>query len=132
MGGPFVSLLQGALCMFLYKKIKNGAGSLFTLWMGISGLMAFFGYVIIAPISTAGDTGKIFQLLEIPMIWQIMIAIGGLIFITLLLLRFHRGFERFVPENISDNKLLRAKWAKLLIIYQYSLVFSLIQLCNFP
>ena len=57
MGGPIVSLGQGVVCLLLYRKIKNSAGSLLTLWLGISALMAFFGYMMIAPISTAVGWG---------------------------------------------------------------------------
>lgn len=123
-GGPIISLLQGIICMFMYKRIKNSIASLFTLWMGISGLMAFFGYMMIAPLFTVGDTGKVFQLLEIPMLWQILIAIGSLVLFTILLLRFHLGFEQFIPEDIRKGKELRAKWAKLLILYP--LIFGII------
>ena len=123
-GGPIISLLQGIICILVFERIINGISSLFTLWMGISGLMAFFGYMMIAPLFTVGDTGKVFQLLEIPMPWQITIAIGSLILFTILLLRFHLGFERFIPEDILGDKELRAKWAKLLIMYP--LIFGII------
>ena len=132
MGGPVISLFQGVLCMLIYKRIKKGAGSLLILWMGISGLMAFFGYMMIAPFSTIGDTGKIFQLLEIPMIWQVLISIASLILFTLLLMRFHLDFERFVPEVIVDGRRVRAKWARLLIMFPLLVGILFNTLMQFP
>lgn len=117
MGGPVISLIQGITCMLLHRKIKNGIGALLSLWMGISGLMVFFGYMMIAPLSSIGDTGKIFQLLEMPIFWQIFIAIISLFFFTYLLTRFHGEFELFIPEDIHNKKPLRVKWARLLILY---------------
>ena len=131
-GGPVVSLVQGVLCMHLYRKIKNSVGSLLTLWLGISGLMAFFGYMMIAPFSTVGDTGKIFQLLEIPMFWQVLISIVALIVFTLLLFRFHMGFEQFIPESIAEGQRPRAKWAKLLIMYPLLIGILINTVMQFP
>jgi hypothetical protein len=118
--------------MLLYKKIKNSVGSLLTLWLGISGLMAFFGYMMIAPLSTAGDTGKIFQLLEIPMLWQVIISISSLLVFTIMLLRFHLDFERFVSENISSGKHKRAKWSRLLIMYPVLIGIIINTIMQFP
>lgn len=132
MGGPVISLIQGVFCMMMYKKIQNGIASLVVLWLGISGLMAFFGYMMIAPLSTVGDTGKIFQLLELQMFWQITIALLALGFFTLLLLRFHKDFEQFVPESIQEGKLIRAKWARLLIIYPVLIGIVITTLMQFP
>jgi hypothetical protein len=132
LGGPMISLAQGILCMLIYKKIKNGPVALLILWMGISGLMAFFGYMMIAPIFTVGDTGRIFQLLEIPMLWQIVIAVASLLLFTLLLMRFHKGFEHFIPENIDSKKEMRAKWAKLLILYPVLFGIVVLTLMQFP
>ena len=117
MGGPVISFLQGLVCLILYKKIKNGVASLFVLWLGISGLMAFFGYMMIAPFAKVGDTGRIFQLLEIPMVWQIIIALIFLMIFTFMLLHFHNDFERFIYEDIYKDKLKKAKWARLLVMY---------------
>lgn len=132
MGGPVISLLQGIICIVIYKKIKNGIISLFVLWLGIGGLMAFFGYMMIAPLFTMGDTGKILQLLEVPMLWQIGIAIGSLVLFIFLLIRFHLGFEHFIPEDIHSGKELRAKWAGLLIMYPILIGILVNTIMQFP
>lgn len=131
-GGPVISLIQGAICMVLYRKIKNGIGSLLLLWMGISGLMAFFGYLMIAPFAQEGDTGKIFELLELPLLWQFIIASLALLIFTLMLLYFHKDFQNFIPEDVRDDKLKRAKWARLLIMYPVLIGIIITSILTFP
>ena len=131
-GGPVVSLLQGIVCMVFYRKIRGGVVALLVLWMGISGLMAFFGYMMIAPVFTVGDTGKIFRMLDIPILLQIIMAAGSLIFFTILLTRFHKDFERFIPEFKQDGKAERAKWAKLLIMYPVLIGIVITTIMQFP
>lgn len=132
MGGPIVSLLQGIFCMLIYKKAKNGIASLLLLWLGIGGLMGFFGYMMIAPMFTIGDTGRIFELLEIPMGWQITLASISLLLFTFLLMKFHRYFEHFIPENITDEKTKRVKWAKILILYPVLIGIAVTSIMQFP
>ncbi len=132
LAGPVISLIQGIFCFLFYRRIKDGVWSLFFLWLGLSGLMVFFGYVMIGPFASNGDTGKVLQLLEIPFIWQIVIAIGALGIFTLLLLHFHRHFERFIPQDIDNDKNLRIKWAKILIMYPVLAGIVVNTLLQFP
>ena len=132
MGGPLISLLQGIICMLLFKKIKNGIISLLVLWLGISGLMAFFGYMMIAPLAKEGDTGKIFELLELPLLYQFIIALLSLLIFTFMLLFFHRDFQNFIPEDVNDDKLKRVKWARLLIMYPVLIGIVITSILTFP
>lgn len=58
--GPVVSLILGIVFLFVSKRKKTkGLFSLLTLWMGLQGLLSFFGYLFIAPFFSYGDTGKV-------------------------------------------------------------------------
>ena len=76
--GPFISLIQGlAVGLFLFKKRKRGALELFLLWFSILGLFNFLGYIFTAPIFAKGDIGKIFSLLEVVLVQQIIFSLMG-------------------------------------------------------
>jgi hypothetical protein len=132
MGGPLISLSQGVICILLFKKVKNGITSLTVLWLGISGLMAFFGYIMIAPVAQEGDTGKIFALLENPFWWEFIIALLGLLIFTYMLIFFHRSLENFITEDISNGKLMRTNWARLLIMYPVMIGIVVTSILTFP
>jgi len=76
--GPIASLIQGIFAGILYlKSQKQNLKELFLIWMSILGFNNFFGYLMTAPIFTAGDVGKAYVLLEVPVIFQIIVALIG-------------------------------------------------------
>ena len=94
--------------------------------------MAFFGYMMIAPMFTMGDTGRIFARLEMSMVWQISPAIISLLMFTYLLMKFHGDCEHFISENINDEKTKRAKWARILIVYPVLIGIAVTSIMQFP
>lgn len=98
LGGPVISLVQGIVFVSILKnESKRGTGQLFSLWFGLLGLVNFFGYLMITPISTAGDTGKVAQILDLGLLYRILIAFSGFIILILILLRQGKKFSRFIP-----------------------------------
>ncbi|GAB3582333.1 hypothetical protein [Hymenobacter daeguensis] len=65
--GPVLSLGLGGLMLGLVRRsAARGAGYLFWLYMGVFGIINFFGYLMIAPLAKGGDTGQIAALLHAP------------------------------------------------------------------
>ncbi len=132
-GGPVISILTGILFIYIYKWFSNSYLSLFTFWLGIKSILGFLGYLMIAPFIAAGDTGKIFSLLEIPIIWQLLAAVIGLGIAIVFLLRIYKGFELFIAEEIASNeKLKRSGWTKSLIMYPLFIGIPVTTLVQFP
>jgi len=116
MAGPVISLIQGTLFLFILSKCKKAsATNLLFLWMGFLGLINFFGYLMLTPISQVGDTGKAAALLNIPVWGQILIAISGLIIILIVIFRYVFWYGRFIPhiENIKE----RGRYVNVLLLY---------------
>ena len=91
--GPIFSLILGLICLYFSKKIvEKGVLSLFLLWMGLQGYVTFFGYLLIAPFFTYGDTGRVFALLNLPQMLVIALSIAAIIALTLLVKKEFKEF----------------------------------------
>lgn len=76
--GPLVSLAQGLLLLLVVRR-RSGGGlfSLFLLWCMLLGFGNFLGYLMTGPFFSAGDIGKVYALLAVPMVFRICIAVVG-------------------------------------------------------
>jgi hypothetical protein len=100
LAGPLGSLIQGiVLGLVIYNKQKNTAGHLFYLWLSLLGFVNFFGYLVMTPLSTVGDTGKVAELLNIDYSIRIVTAILGLILLVLVIFKIGRNFSNFIPAE---------------------------------
>ena len=105
LAGPIFSLLQGfVFVIIVYKNHKNSAAHLFYLWVALLGFVNFFGYLLMTPLSTAGDTGKVAGLLSIDYSVRIMIAIVGFALLIWIILKIGRNFSNFIPEQHNLKK----------------------------
>ncbi len=115
LAGPFFSLLQGVLLGFIVTKAKgDSAHHLFMLWLSLLGFVNFFGYLMMTPFSTMGDTGKVAELLNLSLNARIAIAVLGLCALIWAILTVAKNFGAFIP-NQAD----RASRVK----YVYSMMF---------
>lgn len=130
--GPLFSLFQGVLVLQCAKKMRPTAVSLLVLWFGIAGLITFFGYMMIAPISAIGDTGKIFHILNISIIVPAVLAILSLIVLTLILMKSAGFFEKYTVDCFGPNKTDRKKWAISLILVPLLVSIVVITVLQFP
>lgn len=112
--------------------MKTNAVSLFVLWLAIAGFITFFGYMMIAPLVIIGDTGKVFQILGVPFIIQIVFAILSLIVITVILIRSTRLFEKYAIETFGSIKENRKKWAFSLILVPLLSSIGLVTILQLP
>ncbi len=116
MAGPVISLIQGMLFLFILSGRKEGSAvNLLFLLLGFMGLINFFGYLMLTPLSSVGDTGKVASLLNIPFWGQILIAVSGLLIILLVIFRYASWFGRFIPQ--TENVKERGKYVNAVILY---------------
>lgn len=64
--GPIFSLIFGLIIVFAARRWGSGFWRLLWMWLGFTSAQAGFGYCMIALLSTAGDTGKVLELLGAP------------------------------------------------------------------
>ncbi|MBO0932439.1 hypothetical protein [Fibrella aquatilis] len=92
--GPGFSLLLGVVCLWLSTRLtEKGLLSLFLLWMGLQGVLAFFGYLFAAPFFTYGDTGFIFAKLGLPTWLVIVISVSSFVVLNVILKRMAFAFR---------------------------------------
>lgn len=116
LAGPGISLLQGLFFLGLVMhRQSNKSIDIFYLWLGFLGCINFFGYVMLTPLSSAGDTGKVAALLNIPEFWQIIISVSGLFILLLLIFRHGALFGNFIPK--SDTLKERGKHVNMLLLF---------------
>jgi len=107
LGGPIISLVQVIVFISILKnESKRGTLQLFFLWLGLLGMVNFFGYLMITPISSAGDTGKVADILHLDLFYRILIAASGFIVLLRILLKAGKLFTAFIPgkEDIRERR----------------------------
>ena len=98
LAGPVISLVQGSIAGGLLASRKsNRPLDLLLLWMSLLGFVNFFGYLMLTPLSTKGDTGKVAELLQMPFGLRIAIAVIGIAVLIVIVLKLGRSFARFIP-----------------------------------
>jgi hypothetical protein len=116
LAGPVTSLIQGIIFWILIKNESGRNGYTLTgLWLCLFGFINFFGYLMLTPLSTEGDTGKAAQLLQIPYPVKIFIAVLGLTTIILLVRKIAKHFSNFTPDQITIT--VRRKYINNLILF---------------
>ena len=116
LAGPFFSLVQGLILWFIVVKNKrNTTSHLLFLWLSLLGFINFFGYLVMTPFTTVGDTGKVAELLNIGYPIRFIISIIGLVALIWVIYRVAINFANFIP-NQTDKK-LRAKYVYQLMFF---------------
>jgi len=116
LAGPVISLVQGIIfALIVIKRRKNNAGDLMILWLSLLGFINFFGYLMLTPLSTDGDTGKVAELLHMPYFLRITIALIGIAILIIVILRIGKYFSAFIPQGKEIVE--RRKYINSLIIF---------------
>ena len=109
LAGPVISLTQGIIFSIVISSgKKNKAVNLFYLWLCLLGFVNFFGYLMMTPLSTTGDTGKVAELLQFNYSYRILIAIIGVTVLILIILKIGKNFSNFI--SIAPNEKLKKKY----------------------
>jgi hypothetical protein len=116
MAGPVISLMQGIILgLIVTRRRSSSAWDLLLLWLCLLGLVNFFGYLMLTPLSTGGDTGKAAELIGLPAIYRIFISIAGIAVLILLVTRLGKYFSRFIPVNGDISQ--RRSYVNALVMY---------------
>jgi hypothetical protein len=116
MAGPVFSLLQAVVIgTFLLRKPGNSDKYLLLLWMCLLGFINFFGYLMLTPVSKKGDTGKVAELLGLPVLFQIIIAIAGLLILIFVIIKIGKQFANFIPAGF--DKPAKGKYINAMVMF---------------
>jgi hypothetical protein len=114
--GPLVSLIVGIVFNFICSiQKKRDLGFLFELYMSVFGYIGFFGYLIIAPVFTGGDTGYICWTLKFPPWLTIGIAVSGALILYLLIRNLMPYFVEMGSKEILERKESRMLFVRSLL-----------------
>ncbi len=131
--GPLVSLLIGVCFHFVCsRQKKRGMLFLFNLYMAVFGYIAFFGYLMVAPFFTYGDTGYIFQALSFPVWLTAALAIIGGISLYAVMRKLIGFFVEMGTSNIIADKQVRRIFMRSLIQYPLYTGILITTLLNLP
>ena len=101
--GPLFSLIFGIFVLtFSINSIKPSLLKLFTLWLGMWNIVTFLGYLLIAPIASEGDTGKVFNYLGFPIYVSIAIAVAAFVVVNIVFSKLADQFKFYT--SITGNK----------------------------
>lgn len=131
--GPIFSLFFG-LFFHLIIKLQKSRNYLLLLntYFSIHGYIGFFGYLLIAPLSTSGDTGFIFDALGFPMLIVVIIAIIGFLCLMYLLKILMKYIIVLASEEVESDFEKRKKFADAVIKYPIYFGVILTMLLNLP
>jgi len=116
LAGPCISLLQGLLFGFLISRRRGDRIiDLLFLWLGLLGFINFCGYLLLTPLSSAGDTGKAADLLHSPMFVRIVVALFGLTLMFYVVFNLGKFFSNFIPATSDARE--RSKYVYHLLFY---------------
>lgn len=131
--GPFVSLMIGVVFHLVSTaRKKRNFGFLFGVYMAAFGYIGFFGYLMIAPFFTSGDTGYICWALKFPSWLTIIIAILGGLILYLLIRSLMRYFVEMGSKEILQKKGTRISFVNSLILLPVLIGIPCTTILNLP
>jgi hypothetical protein len=131
--GPIVSLALGLLFHFICsRQKKRNMLFLFNLYMAVFGYVAFFGYLLIAPFFTYGDTGYIFMALGFPLWLTITISITSAFVVYLIMGELVRYFVEMGTSEVISDKEQRHVFINALVKYPLFIGIAITVLLNLP
>ena len=131
--GPLVSLCIGIVYQFVCSR-QEGRNMLFlfNLYMSAFGYIGCFGYLMIAPMSTVGDTGFICDALGFPMWLTIAIGVTGVVALYLAISSLIKYFVEMGSKEVIENKNSRHSFIHSLILIPVLIGIVITTLLNLP
>ncbi|MEI6348972.1 MAG: hypothetical protein WCP69_13580 [Bacteroidota bacterium] len=131
--GPFISIAIALLFHFICsRQAKRNNLFLFNLYMAAFGYIGFFGYVMIAPLFTGGDTGYICYALGFPIWLTIIVAFAGGVGLYLIISSLTKYFLEMGSKEIIENKEARIQFIHSLLLYPIFIGIIITTLMNLP
>ena len=115
--GPLVSLVIGIVFHIICsRQKKHNVAFLFLIYMAAFGYIGFFGYLMIAPMFTAGDTGYICAALNFPIWVTIGIAVSGGLILYILVRNLTKYFVEMGSKEILEKKPSRISFVHSILL----------------
>jgi hypothetical protein len=131
--GPVMSLLVGLIFQSLASpKRKNVVVRLFLTYMSAFGYIGFFGYLMVAPFFTYGDTGFVLNSLGSPQWLIIVLAISAVPCLFFLMRSLARPIISVMSHETAIVFASRGKFIRLLILYPLFIGIGGYTLLNLP
>ncbi len=131
LAGPVISLVQAVVFgLIVSKGRKNTAGHLLFLWLSLLGFVNFFGYLVMTPLFTAGDTGAVAAILNIDYAIRVLIALIGLALLLWVIRITARAFANFIPAGLDAQK--RAQYVYRIMFFPIMIGSVVNTLLAFP
>ena len=131
--GPIVSLIIGIVFQIICSLRKNkDLFFLFCLYMSVFGHIGFWGYIMISPFFSYGDTGYIFASLGFSswLVW--IIAFSGAVALFFIMKSLTKFFVQTGSKEIIEIQQTRDKYIKSLLLFPLFLGIIITTLLNLP
>jgi len=134
LAGPISSLIQGLLAGGLFLKFnKKTPLQLFLLWLAILGFSNFLGYLMTGPLFQAGDIGKVYHLLAVPLSIQIILAVFGAAILLFIAYKLTVPFLQFsYRQKWINNPQSRKNFSFRIIILPWIIGSTIITILYLP
>lgn len=131
LAGPVISLVQAVVFgLIVSKGRKNTASHLLFLWLSLLGYVNFFGYLVMTPLFTGGDTGAVAELLNIVYVIRIVIALAGFAVLLWIIRHTARNFSTFIPAELEGQQ--RSRYVYRLMFFPIMVGSAVNTLLAFP
>ena len=131
--GPFVSLLLGIITLLMLRTGRpQGFTKLFLWYFSISGFIGFWGYLMIAPFFSYGDTGYILRALNCPIWLIILLAVVGLAMLAVCVRLLAPFAVSLMNTQTSQDKGSRKKFVFGITELTLYIGIPIIALLNLP
>jgi hypothetical protein len=116
--GPLFSFFQFLLFIWmLRKRINIDFVAFFYLWMGIIGMIVFFGYIMMGPFVPYGDTGKVYAFLSIPKYVSLSLTVVALICIIYIFKKLTPVLGNFIFQIKNETDYSNKKCIFLFFVF---------------
>jgi hypothetical protein len=131
--GPLTSLFLGMFFHYnLNQREETNLGTLFNIYMTAFSYIGFFGYLMVAPFFSYGDTGYILHALSFPT-WSIyLVAVFGVFMMYILMASLTPHWVSLMHTETADDVQLRRDFIKNLIFLPLLIGIPIYTLCNLP
>ncbi|MBE3007617.1 hypothetical protein IL992_00170 [Microbispora sp. NEAU-D428] len=98
--GPVGSLVTGLVCWALYRRRGPSYSRLLLMWLAMTGVVAFLGYLVVTPLLAVGDTGVLARLYHVPAAVQFLVAAVAMAVLYLVTRPLSRMYLDSLPASV--------------------------------
>lgn len=133
LAGPLVSLLIGVVFnIIMNRKRLKGINALVCLYLSIFGYIGFFGYVMIAPFFSYGDTGYALHAIGCPMWGIILLSVLAVTAFYFLSKAWSPHFIALMSKGTASGFQQRKKFIYSLVLLPLFIGIVVTTLLNLP